>query len=290
MSRAASATCWWTAAPVWSACASNCPGSPNDRCWRWPATPTSTISPATTTAERLAHPAEAEILAAPDGDNTLARAYVGDEMFEAHPECPLCYAEYRVRAAPATRLIDEGDVLDLGDRVLQVLHTPGHSPGGISLWEAATQTLFSGDIVYDGPLVEDAYHSNLDDYASSLAPARATGAHRAWRAFRELFRGAFEGNDRRLVQEPRSIDQNRDLASAAGGGQSVGEPAQRRCRAARRRRCSSFSTGMGCMRGASIRPRATPSCHARFCSQSFMTGPLSKETGRPDKSGRPRKE
>ncbi|MBF3200539.1 MBL fold metallo-hydrolase, partial [Pseudomonas aeruginosa] len=58
-------------------------------------------------AERLAHPAEAEILAAPDGDNTLARAYVGDEMFEAHPECPLCYAEYRVRAAPATRLIDE---------------------------------------------------------------------------------------------------------------------------------------------------------------------------------------
>ncbi|WP_329006590.1 MBL fold metallo-hydrolase [Pseudomonas aeruginosa] len=123
-------------------------------------------------AERLAHPAEAEILAAPDGDNTLARAYVGDEMFEAHPECPLCYAEYRVRAAPATRLIDEGDVLDLGDRVLQVLHTPGHSPGGISLWEAATQTLFSGDIVYDGPLVEDAYHSNLDDYASSLARLR----------------------------------------------------------------------------------------------------------------------
>ncbi|KSF77999.1 MBL fold metallo-hydrolase [Pseudomonas paraeruginosa] len=123
-------------------------------------------------AERLAHPAEAELLAAPDGDNTLARSYVGDEMFEAHPECPLCYAEYRVRAAPATRLIDEGDVLDLGDRALQVLHTPGHSPGGISLWEAATQTLFSGDIVYDGPLVEDAYHSNLDDYAASLARLR----------------------------------------------------------------------------------------------------------------------
>lgn len=93
-------------------------------------------------AERLAHPAEAEILAAPDGDNTLARAYVGDEMFEAHPECPLCYAEYRVRAAPATRLIDEGDVLDLGDRVLQVLHTPGHSPGGISLWKRQHRRCF----------------------------------------------------------------------------------------------------------------------------------------------------
>lgn len=80
--------------------------------------------------ERLVHPAEAQILAAPDGANTLSAAYVGDEMFEAHPDCPLCYAEYRVKAAPATRLIEEGDVLDLGNRSLQVLHTPGHSPGG----------------------------------------------------------------------------------------------------------------------------------------------------------------
>lgn len=122
--------------------------------------------------ERLVHPAEAKVLAEPDGLNNLAEAFVGDEMFEAHPDCPLCYAEYRVRAAPATRLIEEGDVLYLGDRVLQVLHTPGHSPGGISLWEARTQMLFSGDILYDGPLIEDAYHSNLDDYARSLARLR----------------------------------------------------------------------------------------------------------------------
>lgn len=118
--------------------------------------------------ERLVHPAEAQILAEPDGDNTLATAFVGDDMFEAHPDCPLCYAEYRVKSAPATRLIEEGDVLDLGNRTLQVLHTPGHSPGGISLWEARTGTLFSGDIIYDGPLIEDAYHSNLEHYAASL--------------------------------------------------------------------------------------------------------------------------
>ncbi|WP_028238595.1 MBL fold metallo-hydrolase [Stutzerimonas azotifigens] len=122
--------------------------------------------------ERLVHPAEADILAAPDGDNTLATAFVGDAMFEAHPECPLCYAEYRVRAAPATRLIEEGEVLDLGDRVLEVLHTPGHSPGGISLWEAHTRTLFSGDVLYDGPLIEDAYHSDVEAYARSLARLR----------------------------------------------------------------------------------------------------------------------
>lgn len=118
--------------------------------------------------QRLVHPAEAQILAEPDGENTLSAAYCDDQMFEAHPDCPLCYAEYRVKAAPATQLIEEGDVLDLGNRTLQVLHTPGHSPGGISLFEAATGTLFSGDVIYDGPLIEDAYHSNLDDYAASL--------------------------------------------------------------------------------------------------------------------------
>ncbi|WP_122666996.1 MBL fold metallo-hydrolase [Pseudomonas viridiflava] len=123
-------------------------------------------------AERLVHPAEADILATPTRASTLADAYVGDDMFEAHPDCPLCYAEYQVKAAPATRLIDEGDVLDLGDRVLEVFHTPGHSPGGISLWEANTRTLFSGDIIYDGPLIEDAYHSDLADYAASLERLR----------------------------------------------------------------------------------------------------------------------
>ncbi len=43
--------------------------------------------------ERLVHPAEADILANPTRVATLADAYVGDEMFEAHPECPLCYAQ-----------------------------------------------------------------------------------------------------------------------------------------------------------------------------------------------------
>ena len=50
-------------------------------------------------------------------------------------------------------LVDEGDVIDLGDRVFEVLHLPGHSPGSIGLWEESTGTLFSGDAVYDGQLL-----------------------------------------------------------------------------------------------------------------------------------------
>jgi glyoxylase-like metal-dependent hydrolase (beta-lactamase superfamily II) len=73
-----------------------------------------------------------------------------------------------VTPAPATRLLEDGCVIDTGDRRFEVVHTPGHSPGGIALWEAETGLLFSGDIIYDGPLIEDTYHADADDYIRSM--------------------------------------------------------------------------------------------------------------------------
>jgi len=134
-------------------------------------------------AERAVHRAEADIMAAPSRDSTLAERYVTDDIFTALPPGGYDSREYRVVAAPATRLLDDGDTIDLGDRRLEVLHLPGHSPGSIALWEAATGTLFSGDAVYDGPLVDDCYHSDVADYLASMErlrrlPARAVhGGH-----------------------------------------------------------------------------------------------------------------
>ncbi len=44
--------------------------------------------------------------------------------------------------------------MDLGDRRFAVLHLPGHSPGGLGLWEAETGVLFTGDTLYDGLLLD----------------------------------------------------------------------------------------------------------------------------------------
>lgn len=118
--------------------------------------------------DRAVHPAEAAILSHPTRLATLADPYVADDIFDRLPPEPYASALYGVRGAPATRLLHDGDVLDLGDRRLEVIHTPGHSPGGIALWEEATGILFSGDVVYDGPLIEDAYHSDLVDYVASM--------------------------------------------------------------------------------------------------------------------------
>ncbi len=118
--------------------------------------------------DRCVHRLEADILANPTNAAILADPYVTDEIFERLPPEPYASAGYGVRSAPATRLLEDGDSVDLGDRHFEVIHTPGHSPGGLALWEAETATLFSGDIVYDGPLIEDTYHADAADYYRSM--------------------------------------------------------------------------------------------------------------------------
>jgi glyoxylase-like metal-dependent hydrolase (beta-lactamase superfamily II) len=103
---------------------------------------------------RLCHAAEAHLLRAPTRANTFADKYVADSIFTQLPPAPYQSTTYAVQSAPATRLLWDGDIVDLGDRYFEVIHTPGHSPGGIALWEAATGILFAGDIVYDGELIE----------------------------------------------------------------------------------------------------------------------------------------
>ncbi|MGI9501283.1 MAG: MBL fold metallo-hydrolase [Geminicoccaceae bacterium] len=117
---------------------------------------------------RSVHRAEATLLEAPDRKAVLADPYVTDAIFTKLPPAPYESASYEVVPAPPTRLLEDGDRIDLGDRSFEVIHTPGHSPGGIALWEEATGILFSGDIVYDGPLIEDTYHADAADYQASM--------------------------------------------------------------------------------------------------------------------------
>lgn len=122
--------------------------------------------------ERAVHRDEAGLMAHPTRENTLADPYVSDGMFSKLPPGDYSTAEYAVKAAPATRILEAGDVIDLGGRQFEVIHTPGHSPGGIMLYEKATQILFSGDTVYDGRLIDDAYHSDVEVYIATMKRIR----------------------------------------------------------------------------------------------------------------------
>lgn len=79
---------------------------------------------------------------------------------------------HRLEPAHATRLLHEGDVVDTGDRQFTVLHLPGHSPGSIGLWEASTGTLFSGDAIYDGALLDEIPGSDVSAYIKTMQRLR----------------------------------------------------------------------------------------------------------------------
>lgn len=85
-----------------------------------------------------------------------------------------------------TRVLKDGDTIDLGGRKITVLHTPGHSPGHICFWEADRGYLFTGDLVYKDTLF--AYYPSTDPqaYLASLKKIAALPAKRIFPAHHSL--------------------------------------------------------------------------------------------------------
>ena len=134
---------------------------------------------------RLVHAGEASYLSDPpfasirvDDFPRRLRALLGDapsggSLLAAYPDSSFDPASFQTRPAEPTRILDDGDVIDLGDRALTVLHLPGHSPGSIGLWEPSTGTLFAGDAIYDGQLLDDLPGSDRTAYARTMERLRA---------------------------------------------------------------------------------------------------------------------
>jgi glyoxylase-like metal-dependent hydrolase (beta-lactamase superfamily II) len=130
--------------------------------------------------DRAAHPAEADVLAAgvpaslygPELYDRLGLDAGGEPvpelMIDALPGAGYDPAAYRVEPMTLTRTLDDGDRVDLGGRVLTVLHLPGHTPGSIVLLEEHTGTLYSGDVIYDGALIDNLPNSDVAAYRRSM--------------------------------------------------------------------------------------------------------------------------
>lgn len=71
--------------------------------------------------------------------------------------------EYEFFQGNATRILRDNDVIDIGGRSVQVLHTPGHSPGHMCFYEERRGYLFTGDLVYKDTLF--AYYPSTDPIA-----------------------------------------------------------------------------------------------------------------------------
>lgn len=58
------------------------------------------------------------------------------------------HRDFHLATPPAGRLFQEGDLLAFGHHSLRVVHTPGHTPGGVCLYCEEEGILFSGDSIF----------------------------------------------------------------------------------------------------------------------------------------------
>ena len=135
----------------------------------------------------LVHPAEQAALLHPAGPTGLSYESLPKErlaqyqaagfdttglMVDALPTPGYDLDSHTFAGATATRLVEDGALLDLGQRLFEVLHLPGHSPGSIGLWEAATGTLIAGDAIYDGILIDTTQDADINAYLGTMERLR----------------------------------------------------------------------------------------------------------------------
>ncbi len=97
---------------------------------------------------------EADSSALEEGDKSRVLSYLFDR------ECPMVSVGWKLK---------DGDLVDLGGLVLEVIHTPGHTPGCVCFYEPVSRSLFSGDTVFsDGVGRTDFAGGSFSDLKKSV--------------------------------------------------------------------------------------------------------------------------
>lgn len=93
---------------------------------------------------------------------------------------------YTLFQGTPTKILDGGEIIDLGGRKIQALHTAGHSPGHLCFWEAERGCIFTGDLIYKDTLF--AYYPSTDPeaYLKSLERVAALPIKRLFPAHHSL--------------------------------------------------------------------------------------------------------
>lgn len=76
------------------------------------------------------------------------------------------------KTLPALITIDEGFQFDLGNRILDVIHIPGHSPGSIALYDRESASLFTGDMANPHLWMQIKYAGSMEEWLQSINKLR----------------------------------------------------------------------------------------------------------------------
>lgn len=93
---------------------------------------------------------------------------------------------YEIFQGMPSKTVTDHDVIDIGGRNIEVMHTPGHSPGHLCFWEKASGYLFTGDLVYKGTLSACYPSTDPAAYLMSLKKVAALPVKRVFPAHHSL--------------------------------------------------------------------------------------------------------
>lgn len=108
-----------------------------------------------------------------DGDHTA-----NDDKFTdiyAHPDEFPIIRQFRPELKAHLHPITGASSFDLGGRILQVIETPGHTPGSICLLDRQGRILFSGDTLSYGPVFLFGGHRDIHTYRQTLTKLMSMG-------------------------------------------------------------------------------------------------------------------
>ena len=93
----------------------------------------------------------------------------GNKDFNTFYMHPADFAQYyhQMPLQNAEALWD-GEVIDLGDRRLEIIHTPGHTCGSVAVLDSKYRFLFSGDPVQTGDIYMFGPYRNMQAYIKSI--------------------------------------------------------------------------------------------------------------------------
>ncbi len=77
--------------------------------------------------------------------------------------------DHLIRPYEIDQVVDEGSVIDMGNRKLKIISIPGHTPDAIGLIDEENGLLWTGDTFYKGPIWLFAEETDLPAYRNSIA-------------------------------------------------------------------------------------------------------------------------
>jgi hydroxyacylglutathione hydrolase len=108
-------------------------------------------------------------------DLLTLRACMVDGLLHASDDLYLGHYEDMVwKPVAVSQWLPIGHQIDLGGAALEIIHTPGHSPDSISLWNREHNFLLAADFIYPGPLYAQVPGANLKDYLGAANHLLAT--------------------------------------------------------------------------------------------------------------------